>query len=165
MRAARSSLTQRGYDATAIGDLASQLGISKAAIAYYFPTKDKFLDEFLVPFLDELEEAITTAPAEPRAVLDAYLTVLTRHREIAVWVDTDPAVARHEVHAHRLDALNDRVVAVITGRSRRKADRLRALGVLGGIWRPTRASSRRDLVAHHDEIVVAALEGYSATTS
>lgn len=165
VRAARSSLTQRGYDATTIGDLAAELGISKAAIAYYFPTKDTFLDEFLDPFLDELEAAIDAAPAEPYAVLDAYLTVLTHHREVAVWVDTDPAVARHEVHGGRIADLNQRVVSIISSNSRRKADRMRALGVLGGILRPVRESNRRDLTDHHDEIVVAALEGYAAPVS
>ena len=158
VRSARAALTQRGYDATTIGDLAAELDISKAAIAYYFPTKDSFLDEFLEPFLDELETAIDRAPAEPQAVLDAYLDVLTDDLEIAVWMDTDPAIARHERYSSRIADINARVVSVISGRSDRKVDRLRALGVLGGIWRPARESNRADLEAHHDEIVAAALQ-------
>ena len=74
-------------------------------------------------------------------------------------MDTDPAIARNETYSSRIADINARVVSVISGRSDRKVDRLRALGVLGGIWRPARESNRADLEAHHDEIVVAAFAG------
>ena len=53
---ARNRFTTLGYDGTTIGDLATELDISKAAVAYYFPTKDTFLDEFVTPFV-EVDEA------------------------------------------------------------------------------------------------------------
>lgn len=157
VRSARRGITRNGYDATTIGDLAAELEISKAAIAYYFPTKDTFLDELLAPMIDGLERAVESAPREPRAVLGAYFDVLCADLEIAVWMDTDPAVLRHPTYGPRVERLNERVVSIVSGASRRKADRLQAVGALGGIWRPVRVSSRSDLVAHRDEILDAAI--------
>ncbi len=159
---ARRRFTELGYDATTIGDIAVELDVSKAAIAYYFPTKDRFLDELLAPVIDELEAAVAAAGDGPRTVLCSYLDVLIRHHDLAIWMDTDPAVARSERYTERLSGLNSNVVSVITGRSRRKADRVRALGVLGGIWRPVREADPDDLERLRDDIVTVALEGYAA---
>lgn len=159
---ARRRFTEVGYDATTIGDIADELGLSKAAIAYYFPTKDRFLDELLDPLLDELERAVTEAGREPRAALGAYLATLVGHRDLAVWMDTDPAIARHERFGSRLSAVNDRTIATITGRSRRTVDRVRAMAVLGGIWRPVREAAADDLAPHLDDIVEVALAGVDA---
>lgn len=163
MAIARRRITEQGYDAMSIGDIAAEMEVSKAAIAYYFPTKDRFIDEFAAPVVDDLEVAVSDAGDDPATVLDAYLSVLIRHRDLAVWLDTDPAVARDSEWGDRLGAINEHVIAAITGRSRRKSDRLRALGVLGGVWRPARESSADELERHRADIVAAALDGYAAT--
>jgi AcrR family transcriptional regulator len=152
-------MTTRGYEATSIGDLATELGISKAAIAYYFRTKEAFLDELIAPFLDQLEEAVLAAPTA-RDALASYLEVVIDHHDIAIWLDTDPAVLNHPVHRAHLDTVNNRLLRIITSGSRRRADRLRALATLGGIWRPARESSPDELRQHFDEIVDAALASY-----
>lgn len=157
--AAFETFTARGFDGTTIGDLANQLGISKAAIAYYFPTKETFLDEFITPFIDELEAA-TDSASNPRAVTTAYLSTLIGNRDTAVWFDTDPVIQNHPSYGGRLSEVNRRVVATITNQSKRKDDRMRALSVLGGLWRPTRESTRGELESHRREIVDAALAGY-----
>lgn len=154
--AARQALTSSGYDGTTIGRIASELGISKAAIAYYFPTKDTFLEEFVGPLLDDLEEALASA-SDLRAALSAYLTVLTDHHDIAVWIDTDPVLQNHPEYGERLDEVNRALTRLITGGSRRREDRVKALAVLGGIWRPVRGLSASDLRTHHDDIVATAL--------
>ncbi|NNE11656.1 MAG: TetR/AcrR family transcriptional regulator [Ilumatobacter sp.] len=153
---ARQRLTTVGYNGTTIGDLATEIGISKAAIAYYFPTKNTFLDEFVTPVLDRLEAALAEAD-EPRAALLAYLDVLIDAHDIAIWIDTDPTVQNHPVHGARLARVNRQLLSLLTGRSRRKADRIRGLSILGGVWRPVRELSADDLRAHRDEIVDTAM--------
>lgn len=153
---ARRRFTTLGYEGTTIGDLASELGISKAAVAYYFPTKDTFLDEFVTPLLDQLEAAISAA-GSAREALTAYLDVLLDQHDLAVWIDTDPTVQNHPVHGARLSKINRRLVSLITDRSRRKSDQVRGLAMLGGVWRPVRELGEADLRAHRDEIVDAAL--------
>lgn len=156
---ARERMTSIGYDATTIGDLANELGFSKAAIAYYFPTKDAFLDEFIGPFLDDLDAA-TLDHADPVEALGAYLDVIIANHDVAVWLDTDPAILNHPVHRARLDEINGRVMDLITGRSRKGADRMRALAVLGGIWRPARETTADELTVHAPAIIDAALASF-----
>lgn len=157
--AARERFTSKGYDGTTIGDLAAELGISKAAIAYYFPLKENFLDEFISPFLTSLEDAIAEV-STPRETVQCYLDAVIANHAIAVWVDTDATIQAHPVHGERLAAINHLVVQRVTGGGKRKADRIRALSVLGGIWRPARELGVDDLRSHRDEVVAAALSGY-----
>lgn len=158
---ALAHFTRRGFDGTTIGQLASALDISKAAIGYYFPAKEDFLDELVGPFLDRLDRLIdarTDAVVDPRELLDGYLGVLVEHRDVAVWVDTDPALRHHPRFGRRLSGLNERVIsALVTGDD--PAERVRALAVLGGIWRPVRILAVEDIAAHQREIVEAALAG------
>lgn len=154
--AAHRRFTTFGYEGTTIGDLATELDISKAAIAYYFPTKETFLDEFVEPFVTSLAEAVAAAES-PDDTLRAYLSVIVADHETAVWIDTDPTIQNHVEYGPRLADINRKVTKMLTGGSRRKADHIRALGVLGGLWRPAREISTDDLIDHFDEIVEAAL--------
>lgn len=154
--AAHRRFTTFGYEGTTIGDLANELGISKAAIAYYFPTKETFLEEFVEPFVTALADAVAVAES-PDDVLRSYLSVIVKDHDTAVWIDTDPAIQNHVEYGPRLTDINRKVTKMLTGGSRRKADHIRALGALGGLWRPVREVSTDDLIAHFDEIVEAAL--------
>lgn len=154
--AAHRRFTTLGYEGTTIGDLATELDISKAAIAYYFPTKETFLDEFVTPFVTALADAVTAAET-PADTLRAYLSVIIADHDTAVWIDTDPTIQNHVEYGPRLAEISRRVTKALTGGSRRKADHIRALGVLGGLWRPAREISTADLIDHFDEIVEAAL--------
>lgn len=156
---ARRRFVAQGYDGTSIGEVAGDLGISKAAVGYYFPTKDSFIDEYLEPFLDQLDEAVE-ASADEHAAVGGYLDTVTSHHDIAVWMDTDPVLQNHPVHGARLAAINDRLLGIVMGRRRSDDARVRALTVLGGVWRPVRELSTRQLAKHREAIVDAALSGY-----
>lgn len=156
--AALRRMTTLGYEGTTVGDIAADLGISKAAIVYYFRRKEDFLAEFVTPVLDRLEAALDEAETVEEAVA-GYLAVLIDFHEQAKWIDTDPAVRSHAEFGPRLDAINQRLLRSIAGGSRRSADRIRALTVLGGIWRPTRELTTAELDKSRDEIVRAALAG------
>ena len=157
--AARARFTTLGYDGTTIGDLAAELGISKAAVAYYFPTKETFLDEFVTPFLDDLERSVADA-ADSTEAARAYLAAIVAHHDLALWVDTDPAIQNEPRFGGRLNDINTAVTTLFTGRSRRRSDAIRALGVLGGLWRPAREISTEELTSHFDEIVDSAVASY-----
>lgn len=156
--AARDRFTSQGYDGTAIGDIAGDLGISKAAVGYYFPTKDAFIDEYVEPFLDDLEHLVVEADNREEAVA-GYLRAVIAHHDVAVWMDTDPVLQNHPVHGVRLAAINDRLLAVVLGRRRSSKARAQALTVLGGVWRPVRELATPELAHHLGAIVDAALAG------
>ena len=62
LRAAIELFNRKGYDATSIGDLADELGLTKSAIYHHVPSKEHLLSEALDEALDELDAAVTRAP-------------------------------------------------------------------------------------------------------
>jgi AcrR family transcriptional regulator len=56
LAAALNSFGSRGYEATSLDDLASELGIRKQTILYYFPSKDALLDAVI----DRCAHEVTT---------------------------------------------------------------------------------------------------------
>lgn len=56
---------RHGYDATSMGMLAKELGISKSAIYHHVESKDEILDSALNEALNALEDSFDTAEATP----------------------------------------------------------------------------------------------------
>jgi AcrR family transcriptional regulator len=61
LRRAIELFNQQGYDATSIGDLARELGITKSAIYHHVPSKEALLAAALDEALDGLSRAIDAA--------------------------------------------------------------------------------------------------------
>jgi len=163
--AAREHFLARGYEGTKIGDIAATLGISKAAVSYYFRTKDTFLDELVEPLVSKLEAVVLhhTDSEWPNGVaqlLDAYLDVLLADAEIARWVDTDIAVQAEHHFGERLRAITDQVVNTISAGNGCVTERIGALAVLGGIWRPLLELDTENLRVHRREVLRAAMVSY-----
>ncbi|MBT1001267.1 TetR/AcrR family transcriptional regulator [Paenarthrobacter sp. DKR-5] len=81
---------RHGYDATSMGILADNLGISKSAIYHHVPSKGDLLRLALEHALGGLE-AILTAPGANEGPADARLEFVLRHT-VAVLVDRLPFV-------------------------------------------------------------------------
>jgi AcrR family transcriptional regulator len=62
---------RRGYDATSIGDLAADLGVTKSAIYHHFDSKESLLAAALDEALTELTRVVDTAE-EADGDVDAY---------------------------------------------------------------------------------------------
>ncbi|SDI13437.1 TetR/AcrR family transcriptional regulator [Nonomuraea jiangxiensis] len=71
LRAAVELFNRRGYDATSMGDLAKELGLTKPAIYYHVTSKEQLLGQALDDALDELTSVVTEASTE-RAGVTAY---------------------------------------------------------------------------------------------
>src|SRR5215207_630528 len=65
LRRAIALFNQQGYDATSIGDLAKDLGLTKSAIYHHVDSKEDLLAAALDEALDELNAAIEVAVAAP----------------------------------------------------------------------------------------------------
>ncbi|MFD0473498.1 TetR/AcrR family transcriptional regulator [Nonomuraea thailandensis] len=64
MRAAVELFNRRGYDATSMGDLAKELGLTKPAIYHHVTGKEQLLGQALDDALDELTSVVTEASRE-----------------------------------------------------------------------------------------------------
>ena len=95
-------ITDRGFAATSTREIAERLGVTKAALYYYFRTKDDLLSAIVGPATAELEALIERAVTE-RAVTDAssaardnlllsYVDLVARHAELIRVLANDPAV-------------------------------------------------------------------------
>ena len=89
LRHAIALFNEQGYDATSMGDLASVLGFSKAAIYHHVPGKEHLLSLALDEALDELSAAVAVATRTDtggsaydrlRALVRTSVTVLVAHQ-------------------------------------------------------------------------------------
>ena len=87
LRVAIELFNRQGYDATSMGDLARELGLTKSAIYHHVPSKDHLLELALDEALGELTTALETVRADPsyspeqrlRAAVRSSVVVLAEH--------------------------------------------------------------------------------------
>ncbi|MCS5734533.1 TetR/AcrR family transcriptional regulator [Herbiconiux daphne] len=128
-------IAERGFEQTSFRDIAERLDITKQAVQYHFSSKDALIDELIRPMIVDLEaflgEATEAGAERPRLILELYLDLLHRHRQILQGLIRDhSALARHDViHTllHERSGLDELLVGT------RPADRTRAIVALGGL--------------------------------
>src|ERR1700761_3598526 len=123
---AQELFTRDGYDKTSLRDIAERLGVTKAALYYYFERKEDILLElhlrlhqFGTEALDELEQ-IPDGPervaAWPR-LLNHLMKGMMENRELVLLHRRNPAaiVAMHENERNRLEneELERRIVHIL----------------------------------------------------
>lgn len=87
LRVAIELFNQQGYDATSMGDLARELGLTKSAIYHHVPSKEHLLERALDEALGELTSALDAVRADPsytpeqrlRAAVRSSVVVLAEH--------------------------------------------------------------------------------------
>ena len=87
LRVAIELFNQQGYDATSMGDLARELGLTKSAIYHHVPSKEHLLERALDEALGELTSALDAVQADPsyspdqrlRAAVRSSVVVLAEH--------------------------------------------------------------------------------------
>src|SRR5690349_15233578 len=91
LRKAVDVFNRQGYDATSMGDLAAELGLTKSAIYHHVPSKTALLEQALDEALDGLSSALDAAAADGSA--SAYDRLRTAvHSSVRVLVQHLPAV-------------------------------------------------------------------------
>lgn len=71
--------TTHGYEGTSLGEVADQLGISRPAVYFHFPSKENLLTSSygeLLPVLDRLIDTARAGRSSPRAATRALLRSL-----------------------------------------------------------------------------------------
>jgi AcrR family transcriptional regulator len=87
LRTAIDLFNRQGYDASSMGDLARELGLTKSAIYHHVPSKEHLLERALDEALDELSAALDQVQADPstspeqrlRSAVRASVVVLAEH--------------------------------------------------------------------------------------
>ncbi|MEW1845772.1 TetR/AcrR family transcriptional regulator [Nonomuraea angiospora] len=125
LRAAVELFNRKGYDATSMGDLAKELGLTKPAIYHHVTSKEQLLGQALDDALDELTAVVTEASGDRAGGTSAYgrLREVLR-RSVEVLVAHQPSVTlllrvrgNSEVELAALERrrwLDDRLAALVT---------------------------------------------------
>lgn len=121
LRRAIDLFNRQGYDATSVGDLAKELGLSKSAIYHHVSSKSDLLAQALHEALDNLEAALESARTAEGITADQRLR-LAVEGSIEVLVTHLPAVTLL-LHVRG----NSEVELAALERRRRIDDRLAAM--------------------------------------
>lgn len=90
LRVAAEVFIQHGYDATSMGELAKNLGITKSAIYHHVPSKEYLLQLALGRALDGLEAILVDPLASTGSAIDRLMYVL--RSSVSVLIDQLPFV-------------------------------------------------------------------------
>lgn len=70
-----------GYDGTSLGELATSVGVTKAAIYHYFPNKQEIYEAIIVRTLEGLRRHVSQATAETAGPEEALSRFMTAHAD------------------------------------------------------------------------------------
>ncbi len=121
LSAALDLFGEKGYDATTMQEIADRIGITKAAIYYYFPTKSGLLDAILGPTHEEANRLLDLAESQPTreeqiaVALNAMIDSGVAHRRALAVLNRDPAVTRHPTYVRNTVELQTRLLRLYFG--------------------------------------------------
>lgn len=130
---------ERGYDRTALREIAAELGLSKSGLYHHFPSKDSILASLVDPLLDQLEAllqwapATLSTPAEKEAFLARYIDILLEYREVVGLLSSDVAARSHPVSGRRLQDVTEALYQRLAGPSASLSQRVKAAHALVGL--------------------------------
>lgn len=122
LRRAVELFNSQGYDATSIGDLAGDLGLTKSAIYHHVASKESLLSAALDEALDSLSEAIdaaessggATAAERLRHAIEGSVRVLVAHQPAVTLLLRVRGNSPVELAAlQRRRVLDDRLAALV----------------------------------------------------
>jgi AcrR family transcriptional regulator len=130
--------TRHGYEATSLQQLADQLGVSKAALYYYFPAKRDILRALIEPMTADLEARLDDVEARGPGTkpdgLANYIDFLIGQRLVLTFMhqDTSWLAEMPELHARQRSARR-RLADVLVGKSLDLSGRVRFTVAMAGI--------------------------------
>ncbi|GAB2972000.1 TetR family transcriptional regulator [Streptomyces pseudoechinosporeus] len=110
----------QGYAGTSISDIARQLGTSKAALYYHFPSKDDILDAILADSLAAHAGIADLAAEDATAeeLLGALIDMVAGAGQVLAMFGTDPsvvAVLAERGRDYKLRDKDDRIIVALAG--------------------------------------------------
>jgi AcrR family transcriptional regulator len=112
---------EQGYEKTSLREIAERLGVTKAALYYYFKSKEDIVASLVEDYMAELDELIAWGKDQPRTaatraeIVRRYLHIVANgaavfrmlHQNQAAVSSLASAKERGELFRERLDALTE----------------------------------------------------------
>ncbi len=116
---------EQGYEKTSLREIAERLGVTKAALYYYFKSKEDIVRSLVEDYMAEIDELIAwgkTQPSSPETraeIIRRYLDIIANgtavfrllHQNQAAVSSLAAAKERGELFRERMDALVDLLAA------------------------------------------------------
>jgi AcrR family transcriptional regulator len=109
-RAAARIFRDRGFDATAMSDIARALRMTKAGLYHYFPSKEAMLFEIMTFGLERMDEEVITPARGVRDPVARLRQMIVQHARIITRAEGVVAQLFHEqraLPAHMRKVVND----------------------------------------------------------
>jgi AcrR family transcriptional regulator len=120
-RLALQLFSEQGYEKTSLREIAEHLGVTKAALYYYFKSKEDIVRSLVEDYVADLDELIAWAKAQPRTaatraeIIRRYVHIISSGSEVfrmlyqnqAAVASLATAKERGEVFRERIDVLID----------------------------------------------------------
>src|ERR1700757_4075247 len=74
---------EQGYEKTSLREIAERLGVTKAALYYYFKSKEDIVRSLVEDYMAEIDELIAWAKDQPRSA-ETRAEIVRRYLEIIV---------------------------------------------------------------------------------
>jgi AcrR family transcriptional regulator len=137
--AALDLFSEHGFDGSSLQQIADRLGLTKAALYYYFRSKDELLTALIAPAVTDLDTLLDThaeateTPASRRRFMQSYVDYLLRHRRLIAYISRDLATLAHPAIATGNRERRARTEALLFGADLDFHDQVRVAMAFGGI--------------------------------
>ncbi|MFI6316393.1 TetR family transcriptional regulator [Nonomuraea sp. NPDC050556] len=135
LRTAQELFARQGWQATSIREIAEELGLTKTAVLYHFPTKADILATLMTPLLEDMEAALARLSTRWEAV-ESLVEVYLSHRELLSLVTRNLAAVAQEPVYQRWMAMMFRANELVAGESPSLAEQVRAIQVVAVLSDP-----------------------------
>jgi AcrR family transcriptional regulator len=163
---ALSLFAEQGYEKTSLREIAERLGVTKAALYYYFKSKEDIVRSLVEDYVAELDGLIAWAKEQPRTaaardeIISRYLDIVQNGVGVFRMLQQNQAAVsslasakeRGELFRERMDALVD----VLTGPDASLDDQVRAATCLMSV--SIGCMHYQDRAADQDELRRAVLQ-------
>lgn len=139
LEAARDLFTEKGYEKISLREVAEVVGITKAALYYYFPTKEKLFFALVEPLFDMQRTALALLEDVPdpklwATALTGFLDWILGQRKLFELIQSNQASLHELMHqsgnAQEHAAMHERMQQAFADESVPLAMRVRAAGAI-----------------------------------
>ena len=120
---AQRLFSERGYEGASLQDIADEMGLTKAAVYYHFPSKADILRAIVVPTFHALNDLLDIAETKRsrtdrmRVIVDGLVDMLVMHREALSILAANPTTDTDTDADHEgaFEAMRQRAITLLYG--------------------------------------------------
>jgi AcrR family transcriptional regulator len=137
--AALDVFSEHGFEGSSLQQIADRLDLTKAALYYYFRSKDELLEALVEPAITGVDEILDACsgerdtPARRKEFMKHYLDYFLRQRRLIAYISRDLATLAHPAISSGNEERRRRVEALLAGSDLDFSDQVRVTMAFGGM--------------------------------